>query len=71
MVRWVVGLIIQRGPMTGVTKAVVCAILSMGWCIKKNPCCYSERVAAVGFLSRYLNGSLPYVRRYITLNKMC
>ena len=23
---------------TGVTKAVVCAILSEGWCIKKNPC---------------------------------
>ena len=26
-------------------------------------------VAAVGFLSRYLNGPLPYVRRYITVNK--
>ena len=23
----------------GVTKPVVCAILSMGWCIQKNPCC--------------------------------
>ena len=25
--------------MTGVTKAVVCAILSVGWCISNNPCC--------------------------------
>ena len=24
---------------TGVTKVVVCAILSVGWCILKNPCC--------------------------------
>ena len=22
-----------------VTKAVVCAFLSVGWCIEKNPCC--------------------------------
>ena len=28
-------------------------------------------VAAAGFLSRYLNGPLPYVRRHITVNKMC
>ena len=28
-------------------------------------------VAATGFLSRYLNGPLPYVRRHITVNKMC
>ena len=38
------------------------------------PCCYSEKVtymAAVGFLSRYLNGPLPYIRRHITINKMC
>ena len=26
-------------PTTGVTKAVVCIILSVGWCILKNPCC--------------------------------
>ena len=26
-------------------------------------------VAAAGFLSRYLCGSLPYVRRHITVNK--
>ena len=33
----------------------------------------SERlahVAAADFLSRYLNGPLPYVRRHITVNKM-
>ena len=24
---------------TGITKAVVCVILSVGWCISKNPCC--------------------------------
>ena len=30
----------------------------------------SGYVAAAGFLSRYLNGPLPYVRRYITVNKM-
>ena len=28
-------------------------------------------VAAAGFVSRYLNGPLPYVRRHITVNKMC
>ena len=28
-------------------------------------------VAAAGFLSRYMNGSLPYVRRHITIYKMC
>ena len=28
-------------------------------------------VAAAGFLSRYLNGPLPCVRRHITENKMC
>ena len=28
-------------------------------------------VAAAGFFSRYLNGPLPYVRRPITVNKMC
>ena len=41
----------------------------------KEPCCLSERVAhvmaAAGFLSRYLTGPLPYVRRHITVNKMC
>ena len=28
-------------------------------------------VAAVGFLSRYLNGPLPYVWHHITINKRC
>ena len=28
-------------------------------------------VAAAGFLSRYLNGHLPYVWRHVTVNKMC
>ena len=40
----------------------------------KEPFCYSERVADVavaGFLFRYLSGPLPYVRRHITVNKMC
>ena len=48
------------------------------WCIKGRgmcyPVCVMERVAhvaAAGFLSRYLNGPLPYVRRHITVNKMC
>ena len=31
----------------------------------------SSQVAAVGFLSRYLIGPLPYVCRHITVNKMC
>ena len=43
MVRWVDGSILHGGPTdyfsfqtvltTGVTKVVVCAIMSMGWCI--------------------------------------
>ena len=40
----------------------------------KKPCCYSERVshvAAADFLSRYPRDSLPYIRRHITINKMC
>ena len=41
-------------------------VLSCLWdgAYKKNPCCKSERVAhvaAAGFLSRYLSGTLPYV----------
>ena len=31
----------------------------------------AANVATAGFLSRYLNGPLPYVRRHITINKMC
>ena len=52
--------------MTGVTKA-------HGMC---NPVCGMvhirvAHVAAVDFLSRYLNGPLPHVRHHITINKMC
>ena len=42
--------------------------------IKRTLAAKSERVAhvaAAGFLSRYLSGPLPYVRRHITVNKMC
>ena len=28
-------------------------------------------VAAAGFLSHYQSGTLPYVRRHVTVNKMC
>ena len=34
--------------------------------IRSNPL-----MAAAGFLSRSLNGYLPYVRRHITVKKMC
>ena len=77
MVRWVFGSIPHGGPIellcstTGVTRHV-CVILSVGWCILKNPCCYSKRVAHVGvvvaFLFDYLSGPLPYVRRHVTVN---
>ena len=64
------------------TKAVVCVILSVGSLNKTFPFCLwddhikepllligkSSHVAAAGFLSRYLNGPLPYVRRHITVN---
>ena len=50
-----------------VSKKIVCAILSVGWCIySSSPC-----EAAAGFLSNYLSGPLPYVWCYITINKMC
>ena len=55
------------------------------WCNKGCDMCYPvcgmvhnkeplERVAhvvAAGFLSHYLSGTFPYVRRHITVNKMC
>ena len=44
--------------MTGVTKALVCAILFVGWYIKKRTLAAfrkSNHVAAAGFLSRYLS----------------
>ena len=49
---------------TGVTKVVVCVILSGMMHIKElavNRKEYPIDVAAVGFLSPYLSGSLPYV----------
>ena len=46
--------------MTGVTKAVVCAILSSE---------IVRAVVAAGFLSSYMNGHLPYIRRHIILLK--
>ena len=59
---------------TGVTKAMVCAILSVDVAYKRTLAVISEKVAhvvAAGFLSRYLSGPLPYVRRHVTVNKMC
>ena len=41
------------------------------WCIKDRGMCYLvcvAHVSAAGFLSRYLTGPLPYVRRHITVN---
>ena len=52
---------------TGVEKALLCVCGTMH--IKS-----SERiahVAAASFLSGYLSGPLPYIRRHITVNKMC
>ena len=42
----------------------------------KEPFLLSERVAHVAaarflFFSLFLNGHLPYIRRHITVNKMC
>ena len=60
---------------TGVTKAV--SALSYLWdgAYKRSVAASWKRVAHVvvtaGFLSRYLNCSLPYVRHHITVNKMC
>ena len=61
MVRWVVGSILHGEHMTGVTKTVVCIILWDG--AYKRTLSVNQRVthvAAVGFLSRYLSGPLPY-----------
>ena len=72
MMRWVDESIPHGEPIShscqcstnGVTKAVVCTVLFVGWCIQKIPCCYLERVAyeavAAGFLSRCLSGLLPH-----------
>ena len=54
--------------MTGLTKAVICYPVC-GMVDKKELLLHV--VAVVGFLSPYLSGPLPYVRRHITVNKMC
>ena len=67
---WANTLTMELHLAPGVTKTVVCAILMhikelfllIG---KSNP------MAAADFLSHYLSGPLPYVRRRITVNKMC
>ena len=55
------------------------------WCNKGRDMCYPVfgvvhikepllligKSSPCGFLSRYMNGPLPYVRRHITVNKMC
>ena len=60
--------------MTGVTNAMVCAILS-GMVHIKEPLLLIERidsvVAAAGFLSCYLNGLLSYIQCHIMALKMC
>ena len=49
--------------MTDVTMTVVCVILSVGWFIKQLLLLIGKvaHMAAADFLSRYLNGSIPYV----------
>ena len=42
-----------------------------GMMLIKEPLLLIGKITAAGFLSRYLNGSLPYVRHHITVNKMC
>ena len=57
---------------TGVTKVVY--VLSCLWdgAYKKSFAANWKRVVVTaGFLSRYLNCSLPYVRRHITVNIKC
>ena len=65
---------VSQCSTTGVTKAVVSAILSVGMVHikesllligKSSPCDDS------GFLSRYPSGPLPYVRHHIIVNTMC
>ena len=77
MVRWVVGLIPHGGPI----ELFSFQPLLHDWC---SPVCGMEHikislsangkrrahvVMAAGFLSRYMNGSLSYARRHITVLK--
>ena len=52
---------------TGVTKAVVCDILSVGMVCIKEPLLLIGKSSPCG----YLSGHLPYVICHITVNKMC
>ena len=71
-IHWAISLSSQCS-MTGVTKAMVCIRLSCLWDDAYKITLAANRkvahVAAAGFLSRYLNGPLPYVWRHITVNK--
>ena len=74
--RWVVGSILDGGSISRSSQCSttgVSAIMSVVMVhIKEDTCCSSEsvaHVAAAGFLSRYLNGSLPYLRRHMIVNK--
>ena len=71
MVQWVVGSPIGLFSLQPVFH---------DWCNKGSGMCCpvcgmvqitDHVVAAAGFNSRCLGGSLPYVRRHITVNKMC
>ena len=84
MVRWVVGSILHG--VDSLSYFSFQPVLH-DWCNKGRGMCYPVcgmmhikntllligKVAhvAAGFLSRYLDGPLPYVCRYITVNKMC
>ena len=51
-----------------VTNAVVCAILSVGWCIYKNPCCLLKRVAHVVVTASFLTVSVVFYHKYNVLS---
>ena len=83
MVRWVVGSILHGGSieLLLVPASAPRLVQQRPWYVVS--CLWDgaykrtlaanqvAHVAAAGFLSRNLNGSLPYVRRHITVNKMC
>ena len=87
MVRWVVGSMLHGGPfeLFLVPASAPQLVYQRPWYVLsflwdgayiKQPLLLigksSHVVVAAGFLSRYLNGSLPYVPRNITVNfKMC
>ena len=58
--------VIELFAMTGVTKAVICDILSVGY--KRF---LVHVVVAAGFPTSYLSSLLPYAGRHINVNKMC